>query len=50
VISSKVKKYIMVIYEYDGNDILVEPIKNRTLVELLRDFQVMEKKLTAIGL
>jgi hypothetical protein len=30
VISSKVNKYIMVLYEYDGNAILAEPIKNRT--------------------
>jgi hypothetical protein len=27
VISSKGKKYIMVLYEYDGNSILEEPIK-----------------------
>jgi hypothetical protein len=30
VISSKGNKYIMVLYEYDGNAILTEPIKNRT--------------------
>jgi hypothetical protein len=50
VISSKGNKYIMVIYEYDGNNILAEPIKNRTAAELLRAFQVMETKLTARGL
>jgi hypothetical protein len=44
------KKYIMVVYEYDGNTILVEPMKNRASAELFRDFQVMEKKLTARGL
>jgi hypothetical protein len=43
VISSKVNKYIMVFYEYDGNSILAEPIKNRTAPELLRAFQVMDK-------
>jgi hypothetical protein len=37
----------MVLYEYDGNAILAEPIKNRTVAELLRAFQVMERKLTA---
>jgi hypothetical protein len=50
VISSKGNKYIMVLYEYDGNAILAEPIKNRTAAELLRVFQVMKTKLTAIGL
>jgi hypothetical protein len=50
VISSKGKKYIMVLYEYDGNAILAEHIKNRTTEELLRAFQVMEKKLTARGI
>jgi hypothetical protein len=36
VVSSKGNKYIMVLYEYDGNAIIAEPIKNRTTVELLR--------------
>jgi hypothetical protein len=49
VISSKRNKYIMVLYEYDGNAVLAEPIKNRTSAELLRAFQVMETKLTARG-
>jgi hypothetical protein len=40
----------MVVYEYDGNAILAEPIKKRTEAELLRAFQVMEKILTARGL
>jgi hypothetical protein len=43
LISSKGNKYIMVLYEYDGNAILAEPIKNRTAPKLLRSFQVMEK-------
>jgi hypothetical protein len=50
VVSSKGNKYIMVLYEYDGNAILAAPIKNQTSAELLRDFPVMEKKLTARGL
>jgi hypothetical protein len=50
VISSKGNKYIMVLYEYDGNAILAEPNKNRTEAELLRAFQVTETKLTARGM
>jgi hypothetical protein len=50
VISRKGKKYIMVLYEYDDNAILAEPIKNRTAAELLRALQVMETKLTSRGL
>jgi hypothetical protein len=50
VIYSKGNKYIMVLYEYDGNPILAEPIKNRTSPELLRASQVMETKLTTRGL
>jgi hypothetical protein len=50
VVSSKGNKYIMVLYDYDGNAILAEPIKNRTSAELLRAFQVLENKLTARGL
>jgi hypothetical protein len=50
VISSKGNKYTMVLYEYYGNAILAETIKNRTSAELLRAFQVMETKLTARGL
>jgi hypothetical protein len=43
VIYSKGNIYNMVLYEYDGNAILAEPIKNRKSPELLRAFQVMEK-------
>jgi 3-deoxy-D-arabino-heptulosonate 7-phosphate (DAHP) synthase len=50
VVSSKGNRYIMVLYEYDGNAILAEPIKNHTAAELLRAFQVMEKQLSARGL
>jgi hypothetical protein len=50
VVSSKVKKYIMVLYEYDGNAIMVEPIKNITAMELLRAFQFMKQNIIARGL
>jgi hypothetical protein len=44
VVSSKGNTYIMVLYEYDGKAIMAELIKNRTGIELLRAFQVMEQK------
>jgi hypothetical protein len=47
MVSSKGNKYIMVLCEYDGNTIMTEPITNRTTVELLRGFQVMEQTLIA---
>jgi hypothetical protein len=40
----------MVLYEYDGNAIMAEPIKSNKAGELLRSFQVMEQKLTSRGL
>jgi hypothetical protein len=46
VVSSKGKKYIM-IFDYDNNAIMAQPIKDRTAPELLRAFQVMEQKLVA---
>jgi hypothetical protein len=39
----------MVLYEYDGNAIMAEPIKNNKAGELLHSFQVMEQKVTARG-
>jgi hypothetical protein len=50
VVSSKGNKYIMILYDYDSNAILAEPIKDRTVPELLRAFQVMEQELVAPGL
>jgi hypothetical protein len=47
VVSSKGKKYIMILYDYDSNGILAKPIKDRTAPELLKDFQVMEQELVA---
>jgi hypothetical protein len=35
--------YIMILYDYDSNAILAQPIKDRTAPELLRAFQVMEQ-------
>jgi hypothetical protein len=47
VVSSKGNKYIMILYDYDSNAILAQPIKDRTAPELLRAFQVMEQELVA---
>jgi hypothetical protein len=50
VVSSKGNNYIMILYDYDSNAILAQPIKDRTAPELLRAFQVMEQELLARGL
>jgi hypothetical protein len=50
VVSSKGNKNIMVLYDYDSNAILAQPIKDRTAPELLKAFQVMEQELVAPGL
>jgi hypothetical protein len=50
VISSKGHKYIMILYDYDSNVILAQPIKDRTSPELLKAFQTMEQVLVAKGL
>jgi hypothetical protein len=50
VFSSRGNVSITVLYEYDGNAIMAEPIKNNKAAELLGSFQVMEQKLTSRGL
>jgi hypothetical protein len=50
VVSSKDNKYIMILYEYDSNAILAQPIKDRTAPDLLKAFQFMEQELMARGL
>jgi hypothetical protein len=50
VVSSKGNKYIMILYDYESNVILAQPIKDRTTPQLLRAFQVMEQELVARGL
>jgi hypothetical protein len=44
VVSSKGNKYIMILYDYDSNAILAQPIKDRTAPELLKVFQFMEQE------
>jgi hypothetical protein len=50
VVSSKGNKYIMILYDYDSNAILAQPIKDRTAPELLKAFKVMEQELMDRGL
>jgi hypothetical protein len=50
VVSSKGNKYIMILYDYDINAILAQPIKDRTAPELLTAFKVMEQELVVGGL
>jgi hypothetical protein len=50
LVSSKGNRYIMILYDYDRNAILAQPIKDRTSPEFLRAFQVMEQELVARGL
>jgi hypothetical protein len=47
---AKGNKYIMILYDYDSNAILAQPIKDRKAPELLKDFQLMEQELVARGL
>jgi hypothetical protein len=44
VVSSKGNKYIMILYDYDSNAILAQPIKDRTAPEILKAFQFMEQE------
>jgi hypothetical protein len=50
VVSRKGNKYIMILYDYDSNAILAQPIKDRTAPELLKAFQFMEQELVVRGL
>jgi hypothetical protein len=44
VVSIRGNKYIMILYDYDSNAILAQPIKDRTAPELLKAFQIMEQE------
>jgi hypothetical protein len=50
VVASKGNRNIMILYYYDSNAILTQPIKDRTAPELLKAFQAMEQELVARGL
>jgi hypothetical protein len=48
--SIKGKKYVLILYEYDGNAILAEPMKSRSDTEAVRAYTVIYKQLTDAGL
>ena len=47
--SSNGNKYIFVLYDYDSNCILTEPIRNRTAIELLRAYSKVQTLLKQCG-
>jgi hypothetical protein len=50
ITSSRGNKYIMVVYDYDSNAILTEPLTSRTEMELLRAYTKIHTFLTERGL
>ena len=50
VTSSKGNKYIMIMYSYDANAILAEPMKTRTENEIVRAFKKLNEYLVERGL
>jgi hypothetical protein len=48
--SSRGYKYILVLYDYDGNSIQAEPMKNRSDAEAIRAYSRIYDKLTSKGL
>ena len=50
VASSTGNNYILVLYDYDSNSILVEPMRNRTGQCILSAFKVLHARLVAAGL
>ena len=47
--SSRGNQYLLIIYDYDSNTILQEPLKNRTAGEIKRAWSVIHAKLSAAG-
>jgi mRNA-degrading endonuclease HigB of HigAB toxin-antitoxin module len=50
VTSSKGNQYIMVVYDYDSNHILAEPLKSHSEHEFVQAYTKLHTKLTARGL
>ena len=48
-ISSKGNKYLLIMYHYDSNGILVEPVKSRTGPEIYRAHKVLFSRLRKAG-
>ena len=49
-ISSKGYKYIIVLYYYDSNAIIAEPLKSRMQIEILQVYKKLHGYLTKLGL
>ena len=47
--STKGNNYIMVAYNYDGNAILAEPVKNRQATTLLEALKIINEKFIKAG-
>jgi hypothetical protein len=47
--SSRGNQYLMIVYDYDSNAILQEPLKNRTAGELTRAWSTMHQRLSRGG-
>jgi hypothetical protein len=50
VTSRRGNKYIMILYDYDSNSILAEPMKSRTDDEIIPSYQALHDRLIAAGL
>jgi hypothetical protein len=50
VTSRRGNKYIMILYDYDSNSILAEPMKSRTDDKIIRSYQALHNCLIAAGL
>jgi hypothetical protein len=50
ITSSRGNKYVMICYDYDSNNIIAEPLKSRTELELLRAYTKIHNKLSVGGL
>ena len=50
ILSNQGNKYVMILYKYDCNTILVKPMKSRTISEILRAYKVLHTRLCTRGL
>ena len=48
--SPKGNQYILVLYHYDSNKILTEPMKNRTKAEIVRSYEKLSNYLIDRGI
>ena len=47
--SSRGNNYVMVVYSYDANTILAEPLKNRSAGEIVKTWNILNEKLEKAG-